>query len=139
MRYRVLLLPMKGENMNTAVIIKTNGSKMTGVFNADNSYTVISDAVGGLIELVSLTKHDADMWINENGKYECEFQNPIATALWAEMYGTTDVIMGDVIITGGSDAEGETLGLTNEQIKFFMEYDNNLVQLALPSNYKEWA
>ena len=139
MRYRVPLLPMKGEIMNTAVIIRTDGSRDTAEFELGKSYNLLSGTVGGLIECITLTKHNADMWANENGKYECEFQNPIATALWAEMYGTTDVIMGDVVITGGSDDEGETLGLTNEQIKFFMEYDNNLVQLALPTNYKEFA
>lgn len=125
--------------MNTAVIIKSNGDRTTAEFELGKSYNLLSTTVGGLIECISLTKHNADMWINEDGKYKCEFQNPIATALWAEMYGTTDYIMGDVIITGGCDAEGETIGLTNEQIKFFMEYTGNLTLMSIPTDYKEFA
>lgn len=125
--------------MNTAVIFRTDGDKSTVQFEVGKSYDLLSATVGGMIECVYLTKHNADMWINENGKYECEFQNPLATALWAEMYGTTDVIMGDVIITGGCDDEGETLGLTDDQVKFFMEYTGNLVLMSIPTNYKEFA
>ena len=108
-----------------AVKITTAGQKEVIEFTNENCYDVLSVAVDGLIEAVTL--HDKvgvpDMWVNENGKFSGLDQNPIATALWVDMYDLTDVIMGDVIITGGADDEGYTLGLTPEQVTFFMNYD----------------
>ena len=34
--------------------------------------------------------------------------------MWEGVYGQTDVILGDVIFTGGTGSEGETLGLDEE-------------------------
>jgi hypothetical protein len=74
------------------------------------------------------------MWVNEEGKYSGLTQNPIATALWADMYGNTDLIMGNVIITA-DDGEGETVGLSDEQVKFFMNYDKHLIYMAQPTDF----
>lgn len=119
--------------MYNAVIIRTDGSKEVVEFDQDSSYNVISTAVGGLIECVTLhDKEGVDMWVNERGKVEGLDQNPIATALWVDMYDLTDVIVGDVIVTGGSDEEGFTLGLTDEQVKVFMAYDRAIWNTAVP-------
>ena len=119
--------------MYNAVIIRTDGSKEVVEFDQDSSYNVISTAVGGLIECVTLhDKEGVDMWVNERGKVEGLDQNPIATALWVDMYDLTDVIVGDVIVTGGSDEEGFTLGLTDEQVKVFMAYDRTIWNTAAP-------
>lgn len=119
--------------MYNAVIIRTDGSKEVVEFDQDSSYNVISTAVGGLIECVTLhDKEGVDMWVNESGKIEGLDQNPTATALWVDMYDLTDVICGDVIITGGSDEEGFTLGLTDEQVKTFMAYDRTIWNTAVP-------
>ena len=43
--------------------------------------------------------------------------NPFAQDLWDRALGAdTDYIVGSVVITGGTDAEGETMGLTPEQV-----------------------
>lgn len=120
--------------MERAVIIRTTGERAVVGFNKGDSYDLLSKTVGGLIELVRLTKHNADMWVNEEGKYSGLTQNPIATALWADMYGTTDLIMGNVIITA-DDGEGETVGLSNDQIKFFMDYDKNVIYMGQPTDF----
>lgn len=113
--------------MAKAVIIKTDGTKSVAEFEVGGSYDLLSETVGGLIECVTLRDKDfCDMWVNENGKFSGLEQNPIATALWVDMYGTTDVIMGDVIITGGTDEEGETLGLSEPLVEFFMKYDREV-------------
>ena len=111
-----------------AVIIKTDSTKSVAEFTSETCYDLLSKTVGGLIECVTLRDKEGtpDMWINENGKYSGLDQNPTATALWVDMYDLTDVIMGDVIITGGSDEEGETLGLSDEQVAFFMEYERSI-------------
>ena len=48
-----------------AVIITTEGKKSVVDFDFGNSYQILSDAVGGMIECVGLK--DADVWCNENG------------------------------------------------------------------------
>lgn len=107
-----------------AVIIKTDGTKSIVEFTNATCYETLSTAVGGMIECVTLRdKNCVDMWINENGKYSGLDQNPTATALWVDMYDLTDVIMGDVVITGGTDDEGYTLGLLDEEVEYFMSYE----------------
>ena len=120
--------------MERAVIIRTTGERAVVGFNKGDSYDLLSKTVGGLIELVRLTEHNADMWVNEEGKYSGLTQNPIATALWADMYATTDLIMGNVIITA-DDGEGETVGLSDDQVKFFMDYDKNVIYMGQPTDF----
>lgn len=112
--------------MEKAVVIKTDGTKEVVEFEIGNSYDLLSASVGGWIECVSLRTRNADMWVNEEGKLNGLPQNPHATALWVEEYGTTDIIVGNIIITGGVDNEGETLGLSDEQVSDFMGYSRQI-------------
>lgn len=111
--------------MEQAVIIKTDGSKSVVEFDSTTSYDTLSKAVGGWIECVTL-RDELDMWVNEEGKLIGLPQNPIATALFADSFGTSDVIMGDVIITCGTDQEGETLGLGEAQIEYLMAFNSRV-------------
>ena len=117
-----------------AIVIYTDGSKDVAEFEKGDSYNLLSSTVGGLIQCVSLDDKEGkpDMWLNEEGKLIGLDQNPTATALWVDMYGTTDVIMGNVIITGGCDEEGETIGLTDEQLAFFLAYDSAIWHTNAP-------
>jgi hypothetical protein len=116
--------------MEQAVIIKTDGTKSVVEFEVGDSYALISQAVGGWIEVVGLIKRQADLWVNEEGKIDGLPQNPIATSLFMEEYGQTDVIVGNVIITGGTDENGDTLGLTPEQVDNFINYDREIWKLG---------
>ena len=111
--------------MEQAVIIKTDGTKSVVEFDSTTSYDTLSKAVGGWIECVTL-RDELDMWVNEEGKLIGLPQNPIATALFADSFGTSDVIMGDVIITCGTDQEGETLGLGEAQIEYLMAFNSRV-------------
>jgi hypothetical protein len=73
----------------------------------------------GLVEVVEL-KHGITMWINEEGKYEDPRRNGRATifAREARSIYPNDHICGDVLFTGGPDEEGETQGLTDEQLAY---------------------
>ena len=108
-----------------AVIITTDGTKSVVEFNERTSYETLSKAVGGYIECVSM-RNGLDMWCNEEGKLTGLPQNPTATAIWNDSYGDTDVIVGNVIFTFGVDEDGNTLGLSDEQIKELMEYDRQV-------------
>ncbi|CAB4129738.1 Protein of unknown function DUF3846 [uncultured Caudovirales phage] len=108
-----------------AVIIHTNGSKSVVEFNEETEYDVLSGAVGGYIERVTM-RNEVDMWVNEEGKLNGLPQNPIATAIWQDSYGNTDVIVGDVIFTCDSDTEGNILGLSEAQIEELLAYNSRL-------------
>lgn len=79
------------------------------------SYATLSRSVGGMIEAVTLSD-TLTMWVNEEGKLDGLPVNEYATRLFASELGAVDIIVGNVIITGGADENGETLGLTNEQV-----------------------
>lgn len=98
--------------------ISTSGDKR--VLDLDtpiaSSYTVLSGAVGGMIEAVDI--RGFGMYVNEEGKIYGLPENKIATDLFDQTYGVgRDIIVGDVVITGGVDDEGEEVGLTPEQVE----------------------
>jgi len=82
----------------------------------------------GLVEVVEL-KHGIDMWLNEEGKYV--FGTPIPTEVLnrratmfaheAHSISVHDVIVGNVLFTGGLDDDGETVGLSDEQVKYVQQ------------------
>lgn len=104
-----------------ALVIRTDNSKEVVEFTNETSYKTLSGAVGGYIECVYLHNRNLDLWINEEGKIIGLPVNPTATGFWMEMYGLTDMIMGDVIITGTADDEGYTTGLTDEEVNQLLE------------------
>ena len=72
------------------------------------SYDAINKGVGGYIECVALADN-LDMYVHEEGKLIGSPQNLIAQHYWNERYGLyTDIIVGDVVFTGGVDDEGES-------------------------------
>lgn len=73
----------------------------------------LQEAVGGWIQAVDLNP-TLTMWLNEEGKLNNLPFNTLATELWEEAYGETDFIVGNVIFTGGTGEEGETLGLDED-------------------------
>jgi hypothetical protein len=112
-----------------ALVIKTDGTKEIILFTEDTFLKRAQGVVGGLIQLVPLGKMSVDLYLNEEGKLNGLPQNPIATALWSEEYGLTDYIVGDVIITGGVNSEGETIGLTNGQLATLYDYNRQIEML----------
>jgi hypothetical protein len=104
----------KEANMK-AYIVKVDGSREVVEFEKGESYDVLSKAVGGYIECVRLADN-LDMWVNEEGKLVGLPVNEYGTLFYQEIHGATDIICGDVIFTGGADDEGETLGLSDDEI-----------------------
>ena len=79
----------------------------------DTELETLQDAVGGLIQAVDLTP-SLTMWCNEEGKLIGLPVNPVATAMWTRYFGETDVIVGNVVFTGGCDEDGNTTSLLQE-------------------------
>ena len=112
-----------------AVIIRTDGTKSVVEFSHENSYDTLSGAVGGYIECVRLSESE-DMWCNENGIAERRDLNMIASAIYSETFGVGNPILGDVIITGGADEEGYTLGLSEEDVEKWLAYSKQVIPVA---------
>jgi hypothetical protein len=77
----------------------------------ENGLSIMQEAVGGYIECVSFD--DYEMWLNEEGKLIGLPVNEAATAIWEMEYGATDVIMGNVLMTGVADDEGYSTELSD--------------------------
>jgi hypothetical protein len=104
----VKALQINADQAGTVVLIENNDEFV--------GYSTLSEAVGGLIEAVSLPS-GLTLWVNEEGKLNGLPVNKIATDLFTREFGAQyDIIVGNAILTGGADDEGETLGLTDEQI-----------------------
>lgn len=106
--------------MKTALRINTDFT--TEVLDlSSNEYNQLRDAVGGLIQPVDL-KPDLTVWLNEEGKLISLPINLIGTHMWERSYGQTDVLVGDIVFTGNSDEEGETLPLSHAWLVQLQEF-----------------
>ena len=77
------------------------------------SLAELQAGVDGLIQPINI-REDLTMWVNEEFSFRGEPDpNVLATAFFAEIGGNYD-IHGSVVFTGGTDEEGETLGLPEE-------------------------
>lgn len=116
--------------MQTYAITVTSGNDINIIeFDKSKSYETIKQAIGGgTFDCISLPSINADMWIDDEGKLVNEPKwNHFGTALWVTEYGMTDAIAGDIIITGGVDINGVTLGLDEDDIpQILIALDNGL-------------
>lgn len=97
-----------------AVLIKSNGE--CSLSEKDHwDYKQLGNEVGGWIECVPL-KNNGDMYVNEEGKLIGLPVNDVATLL-ADHFGYKrqlfDLIVGDVVILGPANNEGENTEVTN--------------------------
>jgi hypothetical protein len=80
----------------------------------------LSNAVGGWFQSVPLdgVLSGTYIWVNENGKFEQDcLLNTHATFLWNQSYPTSlDYMVGNAVITGDADEDGNTVGLTDDQL-----------------------
>lgn len=85
-------------------------------------YNAVSKAVGGYIEHITL-EGDFEgfaMYVHEEGKLLGLPFNDVATAIWENSYGKSDVILGNaVLVSSETDDEGNELPLTEAQIEMF--------------------
>lgn len=97
------------------------------VLKADNtterleeiSLKTLQGAVGGWVQ--ALTFQDFTMWVNEEGKLIDGMEpNVLATSMFIDEFNYQDVILGNVVFTGGADEEGETLPL-DEKVMVLIE------------------
>ena len=97
----------------------------------------IRDAVDGLYDCIHIPSLGVDMWINDEGKLEGLPINANGTALWVSQYGMTDIIVGNIVVTGGVDEQGNTLGIDVNKIIEVLELANNTMQNLLSNSSSE--
>lgn len=88
----------------------------------------MQELVGGYIE--HLDCGGLDMWLNEEGKLHGLLPNLVT------FYGkeATDVVVGDVFFTACDD-DGETIGLTDEQVDDIMNRFGSLMLLEVGNEF----
>jgi hypothetical protein len=96
-------------------------------FNGDELST-LQRCVGGYVEIVRLSD-SVTLWVNEEGKVIDLMPNRIATRLFRAVFKSYDIIVGDVVLTGGDDKEGNTLGLDDKA------YARLLMWIGQPEQY----
>ena len=85
----------------------------------DISLNALQEAVGGWVQAIGL-KDNLTMWLNEEGKLHGLEHNSSAQRLFDRSFGAGyDLIVGDAVLMGGADEEGDTLGLTEEQVALY--------------------
>lgn len=104
--------------MEKALIVNVDGDYEVVEFELGNSYNLLRNAVEGWIECVSLG--NADLWLNEEGKLIGLPINEFATKLFTQRFGAVDLIVGNVVLTGGVDEDGETVGLDEDTLQNFL-------------------
>ena len=74
----------------------------------------LQSAVGGWVQAIDLAP-DLTMWLNEEGKLVGLPHNLTAQKLWDKTFWVgSDFVVGDVVLTGGTDEEGRTLPLATD-------------------------
>lgn len=102
--------------MIKAVKLSTTGA-VTELDLTNDALKPLQKAVGGCVEAINLA-NDMTIWCNEEGKLNGLPHNPYAQYLWDAAFGQhTDYIVGDIVLTGGVDEDGETIGLDEWQVE----------------------
>lgn len=94
-------------------------------------------AVEGFVQAVSLAQdlEGLVLWSNEEAKLISGMAfNPLATQIWQESFqgypwGGDDYILGNAVLTLEADAEGETVGMTEDLAMAFIIDLRNLMGL----------
>lgn len=101
-----------------AVVVHTNGT--TEIINLDTGYKAIQGVVGGCFDVVSSETGKTSFWVHDEGKLIGLEPNVVATKILWDLnpaFDGRDYLAGTVLITGGADDEGETLGVGVEGLE----------------------
>lgn len=97
----------------------------------DISLESLQEGVGGWVQALALD--GLTMWCNEEGKLIGLTHNPYAQELWDFVYGVkTDYLVGDVVITGGTDEEGDTIPLTRSEADDIKDFAARVAEFVGP-------
>lgn len=97
---------------------------------AEDFLQKMQNAVDGLIQPVDLTP-SLTLWVNEEGLLRNDLTvNTFASILYQEFFNTPTLLMGTAVFTGGTDEEGNTLGLSDEMFSHVSSWLSALTEVA---------
>jgi hypothetical protein len=79
------------------------------------SLETVQKLVGGILQVIDFTP-SLSAWMNEEGKLMQLPVNLSATKVWEFFFGFSDVLVGDVVFTGGADSEGNVMSIGDKEI-----------------------
>jgi hypothetical protein len=125
-------------SMKLALKVRVNGQTEVMDISGD-TLSALQSAVGGLVEVVNM-KWGVNVWMDEEGKLKNYRVNKFGTMLYWETYAITsddydygrDLIVGDIVLTGKDDEDGNVLSLTDAEIEHWTKYiDRYFTKLKL--------
>ncbi|MBT8161457.1 MULTISPECIES: DUF3846 domain-containing protein [Arthrobacter] len=99
-------------------------------------------AVGGLIEVMDIDRPDATLVINEEGKLISLPMNRRATlACWTHLsrWRGMDALLGDVIIVGRPNDDGDTTSVPDELVNLFFHTETYRIEVTTISDPDTWS
>jgi hypothetical protein len=119
----------KGAEMPKQALI-VNSDLTTQVIDIEgDELGQLQRAVEGLIQPVELTDI-ITMWVNEEGLLQGGLSlNQLASAFMQEI-GSETPIMGNAVFTGGTDEDGNTLGMAEDVLAELLEIADGARQLV---------
>jgi hypothetical protein len=104
----------------SAVFIPSSGDFPTEInlLETTDGFRELQSRVGGYVQVIALRGQFSgyELWLNEEGKLMNLPFNTVATLIWEECYGRTDVVVGNAVITKGANARGVTPTMTPAQV-----------------------
>ncbi|MEU3071436.1 DUF3846 domain-containing protein [Streptomyces sp. NPDC006906] len=123
------------QKSNHALILRTNGEfeiidwPATGARgHLETLYRAIDCNAVDAVDISSTLT----MWLNDEGLITESLVNRSATILYALHNEPTQHYVGNVVITGGTDRHGETLGLTKDSIASLVEFHLTFIPVTVP-------
>ena len=110
-------------------------------FRLFGQITDYQEAVGGWFEAVDLEEIPASFFVNEEGKIHNLPQNRRATLMWwvnhRAVHGK-DVLMGDVVLIGLPDDDGDTQDVSGEVVTLLLKTELYKYEVMTHENDSKW-
>ncbi|MFD3641563.1 DUF3846 domain-containing protein [Streptomyces sp. NBUL23] len=124
------------QKKNHALILRTNG-EFEIIDWPETGASVHLEILYRAIECHAVDVVDISptlsMWLNDEGLLTGSPVNRTATILYALHNEPTQHYVGDVVVTGGTDRHGETLGLTKDEIASLVEMHLTFLPATIPA------
>lgn len=116
-------------NTTKALRVNTdNSTELIDLARGEDGYTQLHNAVGGYIEMVPLMG-EVTIVVNEEGKIRRLPFNQVATSVWETFYGRTDVMVGDAVLVGPADDDGEPTDVPDHVVESVTQFAAKLKEL----------
>lgn len=93
--------------------INTDGTVTHDDPSAEDELETVQTRVGGYIQILPVQFHGCGIFLNEEGQMLDLDRNRLAEAV----FNWPDMLLGNAVITGGTDEDLDTVGLSDQQLE----------------------